>query len=75
MLSFCSATCSSIITLYLQIETLHRGVCAQQVGIEEVDAQPSAAPAPPSAQLAGVDAAALEATILHTVRGALRCAL
>ena len=41
--------------------------------MEEVDVQPSAAPAPPSAHLAGVDAAALEATILHTVCCVLYC--
>jgi hypothetical protein len=46
---------------------LHCGVHIRQADIEEMDAQPVAAPAPPLAQLAGVDAAALEATILHTV--------
>lgn len=39
----------------------------EQAAVEEVDAQP-AAPGGPPPQLAGVDAASLEATILSTVR-------
>jgi hypothetical protein len=72
-LSLSSAVHHRALCQHLRHLKHHCGVHNQQADIEEVDAQPSAAPAPPSVQLAGMDAAALEATILHTVRFVLPC--